>query len=544
MSRQRKAAQTIDRSHDDAWMEEDGQPGLETQPMGIERFFDPSTMSVHIKEGTPVVAKRGRPGAWQFVTVREELATRKEVETWAREIVDAADGNDAFIEIERKGSTIAQIHQFRIVITRPPFADGNEITAVRPVKHLALADYALSEKLKRRLDEQAEGVLIAGAPGHGKSTFAQALAEYYARKRKVVKTVEAPRDLVLPDTITQYAISHGSPEEVHDILLLSRPDYTIFDEMRNTQDFQLFADLRLAGVGMIGVIHGTKTIDAIQRFIGRIDLGVIPHIIDTVLFIKDGAIAKVYSVTMTVKMPSGMTEADLARPVVEVNDFETGKLEFELYTYGEETVVIPVRDVSGQARGVARFAKEGLQRFFERYAHKPAVEIQSENKVTVYVNDDEIAGIIGRGGENIKLIEKELGLSVQVISKSERPRREESRASQNAHTGRGTRHEQRSAVAYDARDVDDEKTDAEEERDDASGPSLRYRVDESKHNLVLELGTEGANASVDISLDGEFLLTAHASKRGKVKLTKKNKLVRIMCEAMDAGKKVEVRASR
>jgi len=40
---------------------------------------------------------------------------------------------------------------------------------------------------------------------------------------------------------------------------------------------------------------------------------------------------------MEVKVPSGMTEADLARPVVTVKDFETNKLEYELYSYGEET---------------------------------------------------------------------------------------------------------------------------------------------------------------------------------------------------------------
>src|SRR3989344_2574211 len=96
-----------------------------------------------------------------------------------------------------------------------------------------------------------------------------------AKKRKIVKTIEAPRDLVLPDNVTQYAISHGDAQEIHDILLLTRPDYTLFDEMRNTKDFLLFADLRLAGIGLAGVIHATNPIDAIQRFVGRIELGVI-----------------------------------------------------------------------------------------------------------------------------------------------------------------------------------------------------------------------------------------------------------------------------
>ena len=56
----------------------------------------------------------------------------------------------------------------------------------------------------------------------------------------------------------------------------------------------------------------------------------------------------VLSLKMEVKVPSGMTEADLARPVVTVHDFETGKLEYELYSYGEETVVVPVKEIKGK----------------------------------------------------------------------------------------------------------------------------------------------------------------------------------------------------
>ena len=81
-------------------------------------------------------------------------------------------------------------------------------------------------------------------------------------------------------------------EKTGDILLLVRNDYTIFDEMRVTADFRTYSDLRLAGVGMIGVVHATAPIDAIQRFIGRVELGMIPQIIDTVLFIDAGDVRK------------------------------------------------------------------------------------------------------------------------------------------------------------------------------------------------------------------------------------------------------------
>ena len=63
-----------------------------------------------------------------------------------------------------------------------------------------------------------------------------------------------------------------------------RPDYTIFDEVRKEKDFQTFADMRLAGVGMVGVVHASDPISAVQRFIGRVELGMITNIIDTIIF--------------------------------------------------------------------------------------------------------------------------------------------------------------------------------------------------------------------------------------------------------------------
>jgi ATPase len=379
----------------------------------LEEFFDENTMSVHLRDEIPPYAKKGMPGSWDLIPIREEKLTQEEIREISKEIIEEARmRTDGFIEVEREGSIIVQLGTYRIVITKPPFADGWEITAVRPVKQLNIEEYELSAKLKERL-EKAEGILIAGAPGMGKTTFAQALAVYYSKKKKVVKTIEAPRDLQLGPEITQYALRRGSSEEIHDILLLSRPDYTIFDEMHDTSDFKMYADLRLAGIGLAGVIHATQPIDSIQRFIGRIELGMIPHVIDTVIFIKDGKVAKVFSLRMTVKVPSGMTEDDLARPIVVVNDFETNKSEFEIYTYGEETVVIPVQKESVE-RGAKNLAAQRIEQEFKKYADEVKVDVVSENKAVVYVPEWAVAGIIGKAGKHIDEIEKRLGISIDI----------------------------------------------------------------------------------------------------------------------------------
>ena len=308
----------------------------------IEDFFDDKTLSVHLKEDLPILFKVGKPGSITLIR-KERVLTREELDVIALDIVERArQSQDSFIELDEKGATVVQLKEYRIAITQPPFSDRMEITAVKPLKKLDLTEYTMSHQLRTRF-EKAEGILVSGSPGAGKSTFVQALAEFYRKKGKIIKTMEKPRDLQVSDEITQYTSLRGSMAKTADILLLTSPDFTMFDEMRRTEDFQVFADMRLAGVGMVGVVHATDAIDAVQRFIGRIELGMIPQIIDTIIHIENGDIGTVLKLDFSVKVPEGMSEPDLARPVIEARDFETGIVEFEIYSYGEQVVVMPVR---------------------------------------------------------------------------------------------------------------------------------------------------------------------------------------------------------
>ena len=235
-------------------------------------FFDETTMSVHLKRNLPPYAKKGSPGDWHLKKIAEDPITTKVIEEIALEIIEnVREDEHSFIEIEKEGAVVAQLREFRIVITRPPFSNDIEITAVHPLVSLTLSDYSIDDRLRKRL-QKAEGILVSGSPGAGKSTFSAALANYYLEQDKVVKTLESVRDLQVRPEITQYTKLEGSLENSADILLLVRPDYTIFDEVRVFADFKIYADFRLSGVGMVGVVHSSSAIDAIQRFIGRIEL--------------------------------------------------------------------------------------------------------------------------------------------------------------------------------------------------------------------------------------------------------------------------------
>ncbi|MDQ6723150.1 MAG: Flp pilus assembly complex ATPase component TadA [Thermoproteota archaeon] len=388
----------------------------------IENYFDEKSMSVHLIEGIEPLAKKGTPGNFSLEKISDEKIDKTELNKIINFLFSVKNNKKiSTIEIAFEGCFVIMYKNLRIVITQPPISNKIEITAVRPIKKLSLSDYDINDQLIKRISDEAEGILIAGPPGSGKSTFASSIAEHYVLNHKLVKTLESPRDLQVPESVVQYGSFKNGYEKVSDLLLLVRPDFTIFDEVRKIKDFELFADLRLTGIGMIGVIHASKALDAIQRFIGKIELGMIPHIIDTVIFIHEGKIGKIYELNLTVKVPAGMTEQDLARPVVEIKDFSSKETEYEIYSYGEENVIIPLENIDKKKENnnnkINKLAELKIKEVIKRFDPLAEIRIISNDRVRILVNKEVIPKIIGRGGSTISEIEKTLGIKIDVEAK-------------------------------------------------------------------------------------------------------------------------------
>lgn len=471
------------------------------KPLSIEKFFDEDTMSIHLKENIVPMAKKGTPGHVNFEVLSEKRYSYKELKKIVDEILDKAKSDPkTYLESEKEGSFVVQSREYRISIAYPPFSEALEITIVRPVANISLDEYNLSEKLLNRIQTSAEGILISGSPGAGKSTFVQAIANYYSSKlNKIVKTMESPRDLQLPDEITQYAPLEGNMENTADVLLLVRPDYTIYDELRKNSDFNIFADMRLAGVGMIGVVHATRPIDAIQRISSRVELGVIPSIVDTSIYIENGKVTSVYETKMTVKVPTGMKEADLARPVIEVRDFETGELKNEIYTYGEQTIVMDMDLVNGTAEGerrktsVEKIAEKEILRKVRKLLPKKAkvdVEVTSPERANIYIPEEFIPKIIGKNGKRIAEIEESIGISLGVEVIETKP---------------------------------------------VSKAPIEVDIIHTNKQLILDLGREKGRKNFDVYIAGEYLLTATTSKKGEIKIKKGIELSDFIIEAIEMG---------
>ncbi len=511
-------------------------------PLGIDQFFDEHTIAVYLKERVCPVAKKGTISSMNLVKIRDQPITEYELKALAQEILERAKRNpDGFIEVEKRGITVVQIGSMRIAIARRPFSDGMEITAVRPIVDIKLTDYSKADIIKKRLSGDKRGLVIAGAPGSGKTTLAQGIATYLSDSGFVVKTMEAPRELQVPDQITQYTMLDGSMQNTADVLMLVRPDFVIFDQLRKSEDFKTFADMRLAGLGMVGVVHATDVRDALKRFTDRVDYGVLSQIINTIIFVKEGVITKIYDVGFTLKVPEGMANEMHIRPVTTVTDSESGELAYDLFRYDGETIIIPVirtidqkpvsspslprtappvsvatvvspvrapapdappREESEKRTGW-KLAEKEIQREIGRYTDGEVdVQMISDTKAVVYIDDKDVPAAIGKGGKNISAIVNKIGIGIDIKPRSE---------------------------------FEKQKKDEEEFN---LGGGVKIHIDK-KQLTIVALDYNGK--IVDVFAGREYLFTATVNDNGEIHLAKNSSIAQEMIRRYTAGEVIKLR---
>lgn len=525
-------------------------------PLGIDQFFDEHTIAVYLKERIAPTAKKGTISDMKLVKIRDQPTSEYELRAMAQEILERAKRDpDGFIEVEKRGITVVQIGSMRIAIARRPFSDGMEITAVRPIVDVTLKDYAKAEMIMKRITGEKRGLIIAGSPGSGKTTLAQSVATFLSESGYVVKTMEAPRELQVPDQITQYTMLDGSMANTADVLLLVRPDFVVFDELRKNEDFNVFGDMRLAGLGMVGVIHANGVRDAVQRFSNRVDFSVLSQVVNTIIFVKQGIVSKVYDVDFTIKVPNGMAGDVHIRPVTTVTDNETGQLVLDVFRYDGETIVMPV--IAGAAAPAAAPALPGkapqvqhvgqpvmpapqltrtpapvapqqeaakkesdehpgwiltekdIQREIGRYT-EGFIDVQmiSDTKAIVYIDDKDVPAAIGKGGKNISAIVNKIGIGIDIKPRSE----------------------------FDRQQMQGQPQKADEEMN--LGGGVKIQTDKKQLTII---APEQSGKIVDVFAGKEYLFTATVNEQGEIHLAKNSSIAQEMIRRYQNNEIIKLR---
>ena len=128
---------------------------------------------------------------------------------------------------------------------------------------------------------------------------------------------------------------------------------------------------------------------------------------------KDGEVKKIYALSMVVKVPAGMREEDLARPVILVKDFLTGEVEYEIYVFGEETFVVPIKRVEERApsRRVYSMVISALKRYV------PPSEIKLEERdglIVIRVPEEYLGVVLSRGVTKLEKLRRKLSVDFRI----------------------------------------------------------------------------------------------------------------------------------
>jgi len=231
----------------------------------------------------------------------------------------------------------------------------------------------------------------------------------------------------------------------------------------------------------------------------------IPSILDTVIFIIDGQIGDVLELRMTVKVPSGMQERDLARPVIEVRDFTTHELLYDIFVFGEQVSVIPVGEEHRQPiKQLTEAERKQIERLIRRHINSSQIKITKTgtNSIRIEVPADDVPYVIGRKGKTITELEKKVGMKIDVKPMTASPRISKQPENQMLYA------------------------------DDAQIPvDIRF----TKTHVVLSFPEHQSGMNIEVKIAKKVLFSGSIGKKGEIKIERSTSIAKDIVKLINKG---------
>ncbi|HXW03399.1 MAG TPA: KH domain-containing protein, partial [Nitrosarchaeum sp.] len=183
----------------------------------------------------------------------------------------------------------------------------------------------------------------------------------------------------------------------------------------------------------------------------------------------------------------------------EIRNFADHVLEHEIYTFGEENVIVPVSK-KVQKVGIEKLAEDKIRELFRKYDPRVEVEILSDNRAKILVDKQSMASIIGKGGSNISEIEKVLKIHIDVV----------------------------------------EKTNSNRYESTNSSNEISFHFSESKSGLVLTVGREYSSMHADIYVHDNYVTSVRIGKKGEITIPKRSEASRTLMKLASSQNDIQI----
>ena len=239
------------------------------RPVALDELVnDPSVRDLLINDGSQVYVDSGQGLTLTGTTT--EAQTRAFIERELRTSGRRIDRTSPIVDARlRDGS--------RLCAVIPPIAFRGTCVAVRrfTMPHVSVSDFgpATLEELAEELVVRRCNVIVTGAAGVGKTTFANAFCSLVEENERII-TIEDTAELSLthphvvslesqpPNLEGQGAISVASLLRT---ALRMRPDRLVVGEVRGAEVLDMLAAMNTGHSGSLSTCHANSPLDAIRR---------------------------------------------------------------------------------------------------------------------------------------------------------------------------------------------------------------------------------------------------------------------------------------